>query len=259
MSQQLLDSEAIEEITAPDITDLVIEDDIPVDNFQSEKQRRLLVEPLYSSRILPAPFIAAANVGLFYTVKQEPIVPDAFLSLGVQMPTDWSRKENRSYFFWEFGKAPEVAIEVVSNRKGNELSSKKTDYARIGVIYYAVFDPLRQIQDATQMQGQLLKVFALAHGHYIELTDPFYLDTVGLGLAVWEGEFETQVGTWLRWCDRYGRVIPTGQERAAQAEARVSQVEARVGETEALLEQERQEKARLMERLRSLGVDPDTI
>lgn len=242
MSQQLLDPE---EIAIPDITDLVIEDGIPVDNFQSEKQQRLLVEPLYSSRVLTAPFIAAANVGLFYTVKQEPIVPDAFLSLGVQMPADWSRKENRSYFFWEFGKAPEVAIEIISNKKGNELSGKKADYARIGVIYYAVFDPLRQIQDADRMNGQLLKVFALAHGHYVELIDPLHLEAVNLGLTVWEGEFETQSGTWLRWCDRNGQIIPTGQERADQAEV--------------LLEQERQENARLMERLRSMGVDPDTL
>ncbi|WP_407899527.1 hypothetical protein [Scytonema sp. NUACC26] len=55
----------IEEIAIPDINDLVIEDDTPVDNFQSEKQQRLLVEPLYSTRVLPAPFIAAANVYLF--------------------------------------------------------------------------------------------------------------------------------------------------------------------------------------------------
>lgn len=41
--QQTLD------FSAPDITDRVTEDDTPVDNFQSENQQRLLVEPLYSS------------------------------------------------------------------------------------------------------------------------------------------------------------------------------------------------------------------
>ena len=93
--QQLLTPD---EIAIPDICNLVIEDDTPVDNFQSEKQQRLLVEPLYSSWFPGIQFVAAANVGLFYTPKQEPLVPDAFLSLNVEMPKDWSQKQNRSYF-----------------------------------------------------------------------------------------------------------------------------------------------------------------
>ena len=72
------------------------------------------------------------------------------------MPADWSQKRNRSYFVWEFGKVPDVAIEVVSNKVGNELGRKKNDYARIGVAYYAVFDPLQQLQEPEQMNGALL-------------------------------------------------------------------------------------------------------
>ena len=37
-------------IVAPDISQLVTEDDNPVDNIPSAKQQRLLVEPLYSAR-----------------------------------------------------------------------------------------------------------------------------------------------------------------------------------------------------------------
>jgi len=227
MSQQLLDTE---ESAIPDISRLVIEDNTPVDNFQSEKQQRLLTEPLYSSRVLSVPFIAAANVGLFYAIKQDPIVPDVFLSMNVQMPQDWSQKQNRSYFVWEFGKAPEVAIEIVSNKAGKELGSKKDNYARIGVAYYAVFDPLRQLQAQDEMNGSLLQVYGLMAGKYIELTEP-WLETVGLGLTLWDGEFETQPGIWLRWCDQEGKIIPTGAERAD----------------------------RLAERLRAMGVDPDQV
>lgn len=187
MSEQLLNTE---EIAIPDISNLVIEDDIPLDNFQSEKQQRLLTEPLYSSWSVGIPFIAAANVGLFYGIKQDPIVPDVFLSLNVQMPQDWSQKQNRSYFAWEFGKVPEVAIEVVSNKEGKELGTKKDDYARIGITYYAVFDPLRQLQKPEEMNRSLLKVYALTAGRYAELAEP-WLETVGLGLTLWEGVFET--------------------------------------------------------------------
>ena len=41
-------------ITELDTSHLDIEDDAPVDNFQSEVQQRLLVEPLYSSQALPS-------------------------------------------------------------------------------------------------------------------------------------------------------------------------------------------------------------
>jgi len=71
--------------------------------------------------------------------------------LDVQVPQDWQQKQNRSYFFWEFGKPPEVVIEIVSNTISNKLGSKLKDYARIGVAYYAVFDPLEQLE-ATVLQ-----------------------------------------------------------------------------------------------------------
>jgi hypothetical protein len=47
----------VSRFTELDIAQLVIEDDTGVDNFQSEQQQRLLVEPLYSSLILQPPLI----------------------------------------------------------------------------------------------------------------------------------------------------------------------------------------------------------
>ncbi|MGF1480368.1 MAG: Uma2 family endonuclease [Cyanophyceae cyanobacterium] len=240
MSQPLIDSDAL---INPDISHIVTEDDTPVDNFQSEKQQRLLVEPLYSSWTPDSSFIAAANVGLFYALKEDPIVPDAMLSLGVQMPQDWSQKKNRSYFVWELGKVPEVCIEIVSNRKGEELGEKKALYAQIGIAYYAVFDPLRQLQEVEQMNGEILLVWELSGGQYVPLSLPFWLERVGLGLTVWEGEFEQQPGEWLRWCRQNGQVIPTGAERAIQEESRANQERARAD--------------RLAERLRALGINGD--
>jgi Uma2 family endonuclease len=252
MTQQLLNSEELL-VTELDISHLDIEDDTPVDNFQSEEQQRLLVEPLYSSKALPAPFLAAANVGLFYKLKGEPIVPDMLLSLGVQRPDDFSQRQNRSYFTWEFGKDPEVCIEIVSNSEGDELSlsrksqqkgktaAKKDLYAQIGIPYYVVFDPLRQIQGQAEMNGAMLRVWTISPVGYTELTsapgivavgESVWLEGLGLGLTLWEGQFEEEVTRlWLRWCDREGQVIATGAERAD----------------------------RLADRLRSMGINPDEI
>jgi Uma2 family endonuclease len=237
MTQQIslqISANEDEIITELDISHLVIEDDVPVDNFQSELQQRLLVEPLYSAEALPAPFLAAANVGLFYKLKGEPIVPDMMLSLGVQRAADFSQRQNRSYFVWEFGKVPDLAIEVVSNQEGNELSlsrkaqqegktCKKTIYAQIGVPYYVVFDPLQQIQ--AEMDDALLRIWTISPLGYSELgsglteTGQFiWLERIGLGLALWEGPFEEEIPRlWLRWCDQTGQVIPTGAEGQAQA------------------------------------------
>ena len=132
---------ALKEEPPFDLTDLITEDDEPVDNFLSAKQQRMLVEPLYISAQLQRPFLADGNIAIYGAPRALPIVPDMFLSLGVQMADDWWEKENRSYLLWEFGKAPEVVLEIVSNQKGNEDGQKRTDYAELGVLYYVIYDP----------------------------------------------------------------------------------------------------------------------
>jgi Uma2 family endonuclease len=275
-------------ITELDISHLVIEDDTPLDNFQSELQQRLLVEPICSSRVLPSPFLAAANVGLFYKLKGDPIVPDMLLSLGVQRAEDFSERRHRSYFVWEFGKVPDVCIEIVSNQEGDELilsqksqqkgkgTSKKEIYAQMGVPYYVVFDPLRQIQGETEMNGALLRVWSISPIGYTELTpsqgvtevgDSVWLEGVGLGLTLWEGPFEEDISRlWLRWCDRDGQVIPTGAEGQALERQRAEQERQRAEQERQRAEQERQRAEQAQQRLkqleafiRSQGIDPDQL
>ena len=142
----------------PDISYIVTEDDTPVDNFPSEKQHRLLTEPLYSFWAGPGEgrtFLVAANVGLYASLRQPLLVPDIFLSLDVQIAEDWWSKRKRTYFFWEFGKPPEVVIEVVSNQAGNETGRKMAGYARMGITFHAIFDPMEQVQEG------VLRVYGL--------------------------------------------------------------------------------------------------
>ncbi|MBW4681217.1 MAG: Uma2 family endonuclease [Microcoleus vaginatus WJT46-NPBG5] len=233
---------------SPDISHIVTEDNTPVDNFGSEKQQRLLTRVLYSSWAVAEgsqKFLVAANVGVFPAIAQPPIVPDVFLSLDVGVAENWWEKKNRSYFVWEFGKPPEVVIEIVSNREGNELGSKLRDYERMRVSYYVVFDPIQQLG------GPVLQIYQLQGTRYLPMTDT-WLEQVGLGLTLWHGVFEDKEDTWLRWCDRNGNLIPTGTERADRAESQLR-------ETESLLEQERRRAELLTERLRALGIDPEQL
>ena len=230
---------------------LVTEDDDPVDNLFSEKQQRLLTRSLYSSWTPPPVadnpeqkrlFLAAANVGVFYAINRPPIVPDLFLSLDVQVAEDWYAKRHRSYFVWEFGKVPELALEIVSNREGDESSRKLNSYARIGVLYYVVYDPDQKLSE------EVLQSFVLRDGDYQRLTN-HYFPRIGLGLTLWQGGFEGKSDTWLRWRDAQGQLIATGEERAVQAETAL-QAEANArhrAENEA--QELRAELARLREQL----------
>ncbi|HEY9811916.1 MAG TPA: Uma2 family endonuclease [Candidatus Sericytochromatia bacterium] len=214
----------------PDANQLVTEDDTPVDNFASAKQQRLLVGSLYSSWQKQI-FLSEANVGIFNTASEPAIVPDVFLSLDVQVPENWWEKQNRSYILWQFGKPPEVVIEIVSNRVGDELGNKMRRYEQMRVSYYIVFDPSRQLGETT------LRIFELRGIRYTEVTET-WLEQVGLGVTLWEGVFEGKREVWLRWCDQSGNLLLTGDERAVQAE----------------------ERAQLLaERLKALGIDPDTL
>ena len=205
-----------------DVESLVTEDDTPVDNMPSEKQQRLLTEPLYSSWAGPGagrPFLAAANVGVFPEPRNPAIVPDVFLSLDVQVNPDWWDTRHRSYFVWEFGKAPDLVVEIVSNRKGNEVDRKRLRYARMGVGYYVIFDPLRQVM------GDDLRSYRLSAGTYERQGRPWFPE-LGLEMMLWEGEFEGVRSRWLRWMDAQGELIPTGKEAAERERRRAERLEA---------------------------------
>lgn len=237
--QSSLSEKEWELMPEPNIDELIIEDDQPVDNLISEKQQRLLTSSAYSSFNLEIPFLVTANVGLFYANKKPPLVPDVMLSLRVKCPEDWSQKKNRSYFTWNFGKAPEVAIEIVSNQVGNELGSKLNNYLDAGVGYYVVFDPLKCLGE------NILQVYRRKILSY-QLQDNYWLEEVNLGLTLWSGEFEGQFyDQWLRWCDQSGNVLLTGDEKFELEKQRA--------------EAEKQRADRLAQLLREQGIDPDLI
>jgi Uma2 family endonuclease len=209
----------------PDVEHLVTEDDTPVDNIFSEKQQRLLTEPLYSSPewAQGGNYIALANVGVFYAIRQPPYVPDMLVSLGVELPEDLWPKGHRCYMVWEYGKPPDVIVEIVSNDEGDEDPGKIAGYAKIGVRYYVIYDPLRILS------AQSLRGFELSATGYRPLSDLSFMPGMGLGLREWEGRYEDHTNTWLRWVDANGELVPTGAERAQ----------------------------RLAEQLRRLGIEPE--
>lgn len=226
---------AADDIPRPDVSHLITEDDTPVDNPFCEKQMRLLTGPLYDSWKPGFPFVAMANVGLYFSLNNPVFVPDVLVSVGVESPANLHPKEHRAYFFWLYGKSPDVVIEIVSNKEGGELDRKMRGYAYHGVPFYVVFDPEGFIQETA------LRTFQLDHSkrepRYRPLTRPVF-PSAQLGLVEWDGEFEGRHERWLRWVDAKGKLIPLGVERAEKEKARAGLLAAK---------------------LRELGVDPNSL
>ena len=215
---------------------LVTEDDTPVDNRFSERQQRLLPHILFSSWEQGKPFEALSNVGLFYSLHDEPpIVPDFMLSLGVEPRPVTSATEDRSYLTWVYGKPPDLAIEVVSNKEGEELGRKLDIYAKVRVTYYVVFDPFLMLGERE------LRAFRLMEGRYLEMVPATWFPEVGLGLTLWEGTIEDVQARWLRFIDETGQLLATGTEMAEMAIAKLERAKAEAENSKAEAENSKAE------------------
>lgn len=256
----------------PNVNEIEIEDGKPVDNILCEKQMRLLTEPLHNSWEGPGegvPFVAMANVGVFHTGGEPPIVPDALLATEVEQGPP-NQRDNLSYFVWLRGKSPDVVAEIVSNREGGEDTEKLFIYARLRVPYYIIFDPENHLKRGP------LRVYELNKRAYQLMKPPYFFEGVGLGVQLWVGRYEDMDGTWIRWCYRDGTFVLTGAEQArkAQEQARrdrkkavqarqraedqrqqVVRAERKAKDAERELEQTRQELERLQAHLRAKGID----
>ncbi len=245
-----------------DVSHLVTEDDTPVDNPFQDKQMRLLTESLYTSWQPAFDFVAMSDVGLYYSLNEKALVPDVLVSTKVKLPDKLMEKRNRSYFVWEYGKVPDLVVEIVSNREGGELTTKREGYLERHVPFYVVYDPGCYLSDRT------LRCFEYSPSGYVEMVQPFF-SLLNLGLTLWEGAYETYQATWLRWCRADRKMLPTGQEASEAEKARAETEKARAETEKARAETEKAraetEKARadglaahnaqLLERLRAAGLE----
>lgn len=243
----------------PDISHLVIEDDEPVDNIFTEKQERLLTTPLYASwkplgedGSTPRSFEVLANVGLFHTPREQAIVPDVMLSLDVKTRNDLSVRKNRTYFVWEFGKVPDVVIEIVSNNEGGELDTKMRRYRQMRIPYYVVYDPDHELGSVT------LRSYELRGDLYIPLRQHYY-ELVGLGVVEWTGVHENLETTWLRWCTKDGELIPTAEESARAADKRADDADKRTEVAYRYADAAIKRAELFAAHLRAAGIDPETL
>lgn len=206
-------------------------DDIPVDNEDQNLIPNVLLFLLKFIWANRNDWFFGADMGIYHPTgvhPRVPIVPDGFLSLGVERRK--GGKSRRSYVVWEEnGVIPLLTLEVVSWSPGGEYDEKLEIYRKLGVLYYVIYNPEFWQRDRQQPFG----VYKLIEGQYqLQIGEPFWMPEVGLGI----GRFQSVSGgtpqELLCWFNEQGTRYLTPEERAERAE-------------------------RLAARLRELGEDPD--
>lgn len=219
-------------------------DDTPVDN---EDQNFLpnfllfLLETLWKQR---TDWFFGVDMAIYHTTgasPRVPIVPDGFLSLEVERRK--GGRSRKSYVVWEENDTvPLLAIEMVSWTPGGEYDEKLEIYARLGVLYYLVYNPQHWQRD----RHQPFELYKLVDGAYrLQVGEPYWMPEIGLGLGRHTRMFGPVEREMLYWYNEQGDRYFAADEQLAQVEQQAAQ--------------ERQEKERLMEKLRSLGVNPEEL
>lgn len=224
----------------------------PVENVEHPLLGSALREILELAGLIPAPALIGSNLGICVKVNGQLVIkaPDWFYVSQVNSTVS----NRRSYTPNLEGEIPLLVMEFLSDNDGGEYSmygkppfGKWWFYERIlEVPVYVIFVP---------GTGEL-EIYRLKNGQYQQVPAPennlYWLEEMQLFLGIWSGTKSNRTGNWLRWWDAQGNLLPWGTEKVAMQEAEK--------------EKERQEKElalekaqRLADKLRELGVDPETL
>lgn len=208
----------------PSSAELPCSDDTPVDNEDQNFIPNLLLfllEYIWANR---NDWFFGVDMGVYHTTGVSPlvpIVPDGFLSLGVERrKADKSRK---SYVLWEENEiAPILALEIVSLTPGGEYDNKLDIYAKLGVLYYIIYNPEYWQRD----RHQPFEVYRLVDGSYQQqIGEPFWMPEIGLGIGRSQyisGNIQRQV---LYWYDQQGKRYQTPEEVEQQTRQQLELVQ----------------------------------
>lgn len=225
----------------PSTAELPCSDDIPVDNEDQNLLPNLLLLLLTHLWAERMDWFFGVDMAVYHTTGlnlRVPVVPDAFLSLGVERKK--GDKYRRSYAVWEEQEiVPILAIEMVSHKPGGEYDKKMDTYLKLGVLYYVVYNPEFWNRD----QHQPFEVYKLEAGTYrLQIGEPFWMPEAAIGMGRYQAEVGGLTREILTWYDQQGNRHLSAEEKARfQAE------------------KERQARSRLEAFIRSQGFDPDNL
>ncbi|MCC5639703.1 Uma2 family endonuclease [Nostoc sp. CHAB 5844] len=251
-------------LTLPDHTQLPESDGTFVKNFQEHPQSILLTDSILPrlQEIHPDGYYCIGqDSGIYWRLTDPPEkgaeAPDWFYVPNV--PPSLNGEFRRSYVFWQELIAPLIVLEFVSGNGDEERD--ETPYKGKFWIYENIIRP--PYYGIYEVKKASVEVYQLVANHYEKMLPNdrgrYAIAPMGVELGIWQGRYQNVELPWLRWWDEQGNLLLTGDERA-EVERQRAEVERQIAETERQrAEMAEQENARLRERLRALGIDPDTL
>jgi Uma2 family endonuclease len=252
----------------PTAEELPYSDDTPVDSELQDLVTHLLRTTLATIWAERHDWFFGINMGVYYHPEKPAIVPDGFLSLGVQRIL--GERLRLSYLLWAENYIPPIlTLEVVSKTPGGEYKRKKREYARMGVLYYVIYAPDRRRKPP-------LEVYKLQNNTYeqpelVPFGSPLWLPEINLGIGRERGMYQGIEREWLYWYDEEGNRYLTPEEKAKEAQleankrAEEAQLEANKRVEEAQLEANKRvgeaqlEMQNLIAKLRQQGLTPEQL
>ncbi|PZD74736.1 hypothetical protein C1752_00812 [Acaryochloris thomasi RCC1774] len=228
----------------PSTDELPCSDDTPVDNEDQNLLPNLLLFLLCSIWSERMDWYFGVDMAIYHTTginPRVPVVPDAFLSLGVERKK--GGKSRKSYAVWEEeGTVPILALEMVSHQPGGEYEAKQSLYANLGVLYYIIYNPEFWQRD----RHQPFEVYKLVNGSYkLQIGEPYWMPEVGLGIGRSEQVMGGIKQELLAWYDSQGDRYLSDDERAEAERQRADDAQQHV--------------EKLLARLRSEGISEEDL
>ena len=236
--------------TLPDHTQLPESDGTFVENFQELPQSILLtesIEPILQQLQPDGQYAIGQDSGIYWRLTDPPEraaeAPDWFYVPNVPPTLDGQMR--RSYVLWQEIVSPLIALEFVSGN-GEEERDRTPYEGKFWVYEQAIHVPFYGIYEVTRAS---VEVYHLVEGRYSLLPandrGHYPIPPLGVELGIWQGRYKNVELPWLRWWDREGNLLLTGEERAEQERERADRAE--------------RKNALLREQLRALGIEPETL
>lgn len=128
-----------------------------------------------------------------------------------------------------------MALEIVSLTLGGEYDKKLDTYAKLGVLYYIIYNPeyWQRVSEAAplELRHQPFEVYRLVDGSYkLQIGEPFWMPEIGLGIGRSQyvsGNIQRQV---LYWYDQQGKRYQTPEEQLELAQKQLERYRHQFGE-----------------------------
>lgn len=250
----------------PDHTQLPESDGTFVKNFQEHPQSIILTDsigPVLQRRHPDGNYCIGQDSGIYWRETEPPEqgaeAPDWFYVPNVSARPE-KGKYRRSYVLWREHLAPLIALEFASGNGEEErdatplLMSDEGEVQKPGKFW--VYEQIIRIPyyGIYEIKNDKLEVYHLVDFSYQKLEPNarghYPISPLEVELGLWQGSYQNQTQIWLRWWDSEGNLLLIGDERAELEKYRGEQERLRAEKAE-------QKAARLAERLRAMGIDPD--